>query len=110
MKRLLSEVYLHLISGVIALGILGISAHTLWMDRLSTWEEAEVSSRNLLTTIARDLDSNLELLDLSLRGAMEGLRHPGFQSLSADLQYRLLFRSEERRVGKECRSRWSPYH
>src|SRR3712207_9136374 len=25
------------------------------------------------------------------------------------LQYSLL-RSEERRVGKECRSRWSPYH
>src|SRR5256885_11479304 len=23
---------------------------------------------------------------------------------------RRLFRSEERRVGKECRSRWSPYH
>jgi len=21
-----------------------------------------------------------------------------------------IFRSEERRVGKECRSRWSPYH
>ena len=21
-----------------------------------------------------------------------------------------LWRSEERRVGKECRSRWSPYH
>ena len=24
--------------------------------------------------------------------------------------YRLWERSEERRVGKECRSRWSPYH
>src|SRR5260221_13554143 len=24
--------------------------------------------------------------------------------------YALLMRSEERRVGKECRSRWSPYH
>ena len=24
--------------------------------------------------------------------------------------YDALFRSEERRVGKECRSRWSPYH
>ena len=24
--------------------------------------------------------------------------------------YRPLTRSEERRVGKECRSRWSPYH
>src|SRR2546425_12865081 len=26
------------------------------------------------------------------------------------LQDRLVGRSEERRVGKECRSRWSPYH
>ena len=26
------------------------------------------------------------------------------------LLYGLSFRSEERRVGKECRSRWSPYH
>ena len=24
--------------------------------------------------------------------------------------YVFLLRSEERRVGKECRSRWSPYH
>src|SRR3712207_750662 len=24
--------------------------------------------------------------------------------------HRVAFRSEERRVGKECRSRWSPYH
>ena len=28
--------------------------------------------------------------------------------LAADFGY--LMRSEERRVGKECRSRWSPYH
>ena len=26
------------------------------------------------------------------------------------LKSRSLTRSEERRVGKECRSRWSPYH
>ena len=26
------------------------------------------------------------------------------------VHYRMKFRSEERRVGKECRSRWSPYH
>ena len=30
--------------------------------------------------------------------------YPGF------LNARMLLRSEERRVGKECRSRWSPYH
>ena len=29
----------------------------------------------------------------------------------SDAEYdRLMQRSEERRVGKECRSRWSPYH
>ena len=27
-----------------------------------------------------------------------------------DIYQKVLFRSEERRVGKECRSRWSPYH
>ena len=26
------------------------------------------------------------------------------------LGFNTLLRSEERRVGKECRSRWSPYH
>ena len=32
--------------------------------------------------------------------------------LSMYVLYALMFqvRSEERRVGKECRSRWSPYH
>ena len=28
----------------------------------------------------------------------------------AEAADRLIHRSEERRVGKECRSRWSPYH
>src|SRR3712207_7677121 len=27
-----------------------------------------------------------------------------------DVTFRTAVRSEERRVGKECRSRWSPYH
>ena len=30
--------------------------------------------------------------------------------LRAQQRMQLLDRSEERRVGKECRSRWSPYH
>ena len=34
-------------------------------------------------------------------------QNPGSLSLGATLP---LLRSEERRVGKECRSRWSPYH
>ena len=30
--------------------------------------------------------------------------------MSGDPTYITSYRSEERRVGKECRSRWSPYH
>ena len=34
----------------------------------------------------------------------------GAFSAIADDPYAIFYRSEERRVGKECRSRWSPYH
>jgi len=39
-------------------------------------------------------------------------KDPGYALAYAGLAdtYQLLNRSEERRVGKECRSRWSPYH
>ena len=30
--------------------------------------------------------------------------------IANDLLINYVLRSEERRVGKECRSRWSPYH
>src|SRR5205809_6767551 len=33
-----------------------------------------------------------------------------FPSVSASPRIRTHTRSEERRVGKECRSRWAPYH
>ena len=33
-----------------------------------------------------------------------------FASLPTPAQATVTLRSEERRVGKECRSRWSPYH
>src|ERR1051326_5008064 len=35
--------------------------------------------------------------------------HPENSSVTAQIEVRSI-RSEERRVGKECRSRWSPYH
>jgi len=31
-------------------------------------------------------------------------------SFPRDYVFDQVYRSEERRVGKECRSRWSPYH
>ena len=50
------------------------------------------------TSLTSIPESNGKLLNLDL------------ESVIAYGRLRALFRSEERRVGKECRSRWSPYH
>src|SRR2546425_2582332 len=48
---------------------------------------------------------------LAARPQASGDRRQGRQAEGGTLPDALrLFRSEERRVGKECRSRWSPYH
>ena len=39
-----------------------------------------------------------------------GALKPGARLITKNLAEQLGIRSEERRVGKECRSRWSPYH
>ena len=47
----------------------------------------------------------------TLRLFKEVLSRPEFKNYSAGIVVQAyLPRSEERRVGKECRSRWSPYH
>src|ERR1019366_9300063 len=40
---------------------------------------------------------------------LAGVPHP-FASFAKGWEQKTVNRSEERRVGKECRSRWSPYH
>ena len=46
-------------------------------------------------------DTRVDEEDLTTTGAID----PGHK-----IATQLIKRSEERRVGKECRSRWSPYH
>src|ERR1039457_6588335 len=48
--------------------------------------------------------SDLTIMTASIRGTPSTSRGTPPQSV------RTAMRSEERRVGKECRSRWSPYH
>src|SRR2546425_13146330 len=52
-------------------------------------------------------------IQTAVNGASAGDRivvHPGTYVETASADIALTIRSEERRVGKECRSRWSPYH
>ena len=40
----------------------------------------------------------------------EGILPMRLHKVDGEKEYGMEMRSEERRVGKECRSRWSPYH
>src|SRR3712207_4059445 len=62
----------------------------------------------LAASLAADRRTKQDIAEM--RAALEGLdalpSNPTVHQLVAHRR----FRSEERRVGKECRSRWSPYH
>src|SRR5690242_20825111 len=70
------------------------------------------SSRRRHTRLTCDWSSDVCSSDLDeghLHDLAVSAQHePGIGKLKA--AYKHLFRSEERRVGKECRSRWAPDH
>ena len=73
----------------------------LWKENLSKLQE-----------IVRELEDRKEELKDANLIEEENLRTKReVEKLSVKNQlYDKIQRSEERRVGKECRSRWSPYH
>ena len=50
------------------------------------------------------------LLPPKLRNETEWTQAGDTAKMVPNSPVEMVFRSEERRVGKECRSRWSPYH
>ena len=56
----------------------------------------------------------MEIEQIKLNGderLIDALKSRGYKDIPSNVILdKTLTRSEERRVGKECRSRWSPYH
>ena len=73
------------------------AARTGLIDGVTTNPTLILRSGRSLTDVAEDLITY----------------YPQFESISTEVVADTadeMIRSEERRVGKECRSRWSPYH
>ena len=75
------------------------------LDLARTWESVAFARRPPLSAKAR---STADCADAD--SATRGRAGAGLGAAAAAAGASRAGRSEERRVGKECRSRWSPYH
>ena len=71
--------------------------------------QTEFRKPQVATTVSTTMDVTLTLprAALSVAGVT---RHIAGRDVVNQVSFDVADRSEERRVGKECRSRWSPYH
>ena len=66
-----------------------------------------------MSALAAEIESRLSFIESEIADAPEDLIRSAMDKTERAKHYLaeiLRGRSEERRVGKECRSRWSPYH
>ena len=75
------------------------------------------TDENLKAAFAGESQANRKYLAFAKKAEEEGYKNVAklFRAAAASetvhaMSHFKVMRSEERRVGKECRSRWSPYH
>src|SRR3712207_7772431 len=80
-----------------------------WSSDVCSSDLESMAAEQLILVDAEDRELGI---GEKLQTHQEGALHRAFSIFVFDSEKRLLLqrRSEERRVGKECRSRWSPYH
>src|SRR2546422_9981749 len=90
--------------------------------RSSGWERDEVEVYALKSGLQGHRDLQRVNIEVQARSGSVSVQthYPSDEGVEVSVEYhirvprhvelRRVARSEERRVGKECRSRWSPYH
>ena len=76
-----------------------------WKKALANARPGESKYKLLVQAVAADIEHGI-LID----GQLLPPQRQVSDALGISVQTVTNARSEERRVGKECRSRWSPYH
>ena len=80
--------------------------YPLWIGKggwLRAWQlETEVTNQ-------KNRNAGFEVRNAALAAEVRDLKQ-GSEAAEERARRELGMRSEERRVGKECRSRWAPYH
>lgn len=91
-ERLKRSARLGVLLGVLApIGMLAISAVMLLELRREAWDEAARTSQSLLQLIERDIERNVEIIDLALRGVVDKMRVPEIAAAEPALRQLMLF-------------------
>ncbi|KMO12371.1 sensor domain-containing diguanylate cyclase [Methylobacterium platani] len=78
--------------GVLApLGMVAVCSVMLLELRQDAWDRAEQTSTNLLQVIERDIDRNVEIIDVALQNVVENLKAYDLEQITPKYRQRILF-------------------
>ncbi|HUB14345.1 MAG TPA: ATP-binding protein [Acetobacteraceae bacterium] len=82
---------LSLAIGAVTIGFVLVCLVELWLARQDATAAAETQARNIAASVAQDVARNLELYDLALQTAAQGVQVPGVMQLGSQLRDMILF-------------------
>ena len=91
-------------SNILVFAVLATLTPTLVTSLVSYRQNRQLLTEQIAGELRSASSEAARELDLWLNGRLDDLRAAASSYVTSEN------RSEERRVGKECRSRWSPYH
>ncbi|BAQ46293.1 sensor domain-containing diguanylate cyclase [Methylobacterium aquaticum] len=80
-----------LLGTLVPLGIIAVCTLMLLQLRQDAWDKAERTAQNLLQVIERDIDRNVEIIDLALKSVVENLQMYDLEEISPRFRQRILF-------------------
>ena len=89
--------------------------HALWKDRLHQYLTGIIQNNDHKLLQINSMPDHIHLLiglkpTQAISALVQNMKSESTKWINDNRLTPSKFRSEERRVGKECRSRWSPYH
>ena len=107
----------HVLEADVAVPLLGASATESYLDQGQILSAARKTGAEAVHPGYGFLAENAAFAEACARAGLiwvgpppDAIRKMGLKIVAKEIARDAGVRSEERRVGKECRSRWSPYH
>ena len=73
------------------LGVVILTASTIWDAHRATEAHAIQTMQNLVSALDHDIERNVEIYDLALSGAIDGLKAPGLSHVAPQVRNAILF-------------------